>query len=120
VLTTILVKITNSTASLTPVTNSGPVYHFPATLPSSSFPIKGVASPSSASEKSESEDRRSLLMEGGIGETMFKVGVGKGDIELFGEAETDRAPVEEDVADTPSSEPGLELGEILMIVDDFR
>ena len=51
---------------------------------------------------------------------MFKVGVGKGDIELFGEAETDRAPVQEDVADTPSSEPGLELGEILMIVDDFR
>jgi len=47
-------------------------------------------------------------------------GVGRGDKELFGEADTDRAPVEDEVADTPSSEVGIELGEILMIVDDFR
>jgi len=52
---------------------------------------------------------------------MITGGVGKGDLLLFGEAETDRAPVEEEVADTPSSEPGeFEFDEILMIVDDFR
>jgi len=110
----------NSTANFTPVTNNGPVYHFPATLPSSSFPTKGVASPSSAAEKSESEDRLSRLNEGGNDETMTIGGVGRGDKELFGEADTDRAPVEDEVADTPSSEVGIELGEILMIVDDFR
>jgi hypothetical protein len=49
---------------------------------------------------------------------MIVGGVGKGDKALFGEAETDRAPVEEEVPDTPSSEPG-EFDEILMIVEDF-
>ena len=83
--------------------NKGPVYHLPATLPSSSFPIKGVASPSSANEKSESEERLSFRKEGGSGETIWlNVGVGRGEKVLFGEFEIDRAPV--DVADTPSSE----------------
>ena len=48
-------------------------------------------------------------------------GIGRGDLLLIGEAETDRAPVEEEVADTPSSEPDIfEFEEILMMVDDFR
>jgi hypothetical protein len=52
---------------------------------------------------------------------MIVVGVGRGDLLLLGEAVTDRAPVEEEVADTPSSEPGeFEFDEILMIVDDLR
>jgi hypothetical protein len=50
---------------------------------------------------------------------MIVGGVGKGDKALFGEAETDRAPVEEEVPDTPSSEAG-EFDEILMMVEDFR
>jgi hypothetical protein len=50
---------------------------------------------------------------------MIVGGVGKGDKTLFGEAETDRAPVEEEVAETPSSDAG-EFEEMLMIVDDLR
>jgi hypothetical protein len=34
---------------------------------------------------------------------MIVGGVGKGDLLLFGEAETDRAPVEDEVADTHDS-----------------